>query len=552
MRMRWWMWLSILVSVLGLVVVAILLWPWLRGWLPHPFLMGAWFDWLVMDLEIARWGPVATLLLVGFIELIWALSLGRQSGAVERQLRRLEGIHRRETEALDQQITLLKEERTALRAEMDLHKELIREEKARLWAQFEDLQRAVGWEQRNQGGTQDAGPPVLQSQETAPDLPEPSTEVRSAWRQIVSQLERIEMVSSATVRRTQTAVQTQQHTDELMRLGAACYDLGQYERALLHYNMALELSPNEPTALINRAVINMGLTRYQTALQDLDQALKVDENPWAYFYRGLIREKQGETRRALEDLTRGIRLDGDFEVALHRRGLLYAEMGEPEKASQDQDRVLEIDPYHAGALTARATARAALGDLQWALQDLDQACGLDPSSALAFCERGRVRHQLGLDAEALADFGRAVELDPAFAPVYLARGDAYMALEEYQQAAVDYGRAVELQPKNAAAHYARGLARAALREHRSAVEDFDHALELEPAMAEALASRGAAHEKLGNYPQAIEDLDRAIVLEPALAAAYYSRGLAYGNMGEYDRASEDLNRAVELDPSLGT
>ena len=550
MRMRWWIALSILGAFLGCVTLVVLLWPWLGGLLPHPELVRAWLRYLVLDLEITRWGPVATLLLVGLILLVWTLVLGRQSGAVERQSQRLEQLHHRETESLKQQIVLLKEVRTGLLGELDLHKELIREQKARLWDEYEDLQRASGWRQRHAEGRQEVGPPVLQSHDIAPDLPEPAAEVRNGLRQVVSQLERIEMVGSATARHGHAAVAAQQRADELMRLGTACYDLGQYQEALLHYGLALELVPDEPTALVNRAVVNMELERYQAALQDLDRALKVDEGPWAHFYRGLIRERQGGLRRAVEDLTRAIRLNPDFRAALHRRGLLCAELEEHDKAFQDQNRVLELHPNHAGALAARGMARAAQGDLQWALQDLDQACGLAPRSALAYCQRGRVQCELGDHSEALADFGRALELDPAFAPAYLARGDAYLALEDHRQAVVDYGRAIELQPENAATHYARGLARVALNEYRAAVEDFDHALELEPGMVEALASRGAAYEKLGNYPQAVADLDRAIVLAPTLAMAYYDRGLAYGNMGEYDQASRDLNRAVELDPSL--
>ncbi|MEJ2210964.1 MAG: tetratricopeptide repeat protein [Anaerolineae bacterium] len=551
MHRRWWILLSILGIILAVVILGALFWPWWSAWLPHPLLVEAWVHYLVVDLDIGRWGPVATLLLVGIIELIWALNLGRRSGSVERQIKRLERVHSRETEVLNQEMALIKEERRSLRAELELREDLIREEKARLWTQFEDLQRASGLMQRQGAEAREAGPAILQSQDISPAQPEPSPDVRSIWRQIISQLERIEMISAVTVRRTQTALQAQQHTDELMRLGTACYYLGQYERALLHYNRAVELAPTDPIGLINRAVVNLELSRYQPALQDLERALKVDESPWAYLYRGLIRERQGETKRALEDYTRAIRLHADFLAALYRRGLLYAEMGEYDKAFQDQNRVLEMDERHAGGLTARGMARAALGDSQWALSDLDQACALAPRSALAFYQRGRVRYQLTMHDEALIDFGRAIELDSSFGPAYMARADTSMAMGEHWQAVADYGQAIDLQPKNAEAYYARGQARAAMREHRRAIEDYDQALELEPAMAVALASRGASYEKIGEYTQAIEDLDRAIALEPALAVAYYNRGLAYGSMGEYDRASRDLNRAVELDPSLG-
>jgi tetratricopeptide (TPR) repeat protein len=550
MQKRGWTLLIILVILAALVILAVVFWPWLRTWLPSPGLVEAWIDYLVVDLNIGRWGPVATLLLVGLIELIWALNLGRRSGAYERQWNRLERLHVQETELLNREVALLKEEGRGLRAELDLREDLIREEKARLWAQFEDLQRSGTLAQQGVND-QGFGSRILRSRQVTSDLPELSPDLRGEWRQILSQLERIEMISAVSVRKSQSALQAQQRSDELMRLGAACYYLGQYERALIHYEKAAELAPNDPQTLINRAVVNYSLARIPPALQDLDRALKLNEGPWGYLYRGLIREHQGEGKRALEDYTRALRLNPEFLEGYYRRGLLYAEMGEYDKAFQDQTRVLEMNSNHAGAHTARGVARAALGDSQWALSDLDQGCALAPESPRAFFERGRVRNRLEMYDEALKDFERVVELAPDFAPVYMARGETQAGLGEHWQAVSDFGQAIELQAKNAAAYYARGLSRAAMREYRRAIDDYDRALELDPAMAIALANRGAAHEKVGEYEQAIRDLDRAIALDPDLAIAYYNRGLSYGSMGEYDKASRDLNKAVELDPSLG-
>lgn len=550
MGKRGWRLLLVLAGIIALGFLVVALWPWLSQWLPHPALIEAWISYLVVDLNIGRWGPVMTLLLVGLIELVWALSLGRRSGAFERQWMRLERLHDREIEVLNQEISLLKEDQHTLRAELDLRDGLIREEKARLWAQFEDLQRASGLFHRQVSNSRDVATTALMGRLIVLDAPDLSPDLRGEWRQTISQLERIEMVSSVTVRTGQSTLQLQRQADELLRLGSACYYLGQYERALDHYNKAVDLAGNDPDLLINRAVVNQALGRHQPALQDLERALKLGENSWAYLYRGLLRERLGEEKRALEDYTRAIRLDSSSVEGYYRRGLLYAKSGEHDKAFQDQNRVLELDGNHSGAYTARGVARAALGDFQWALNDLDKGCALAPSRYERFYDRGRVRCQLEIYDEALADFARVIELAPKFAPVFMARGDAYLALGEHWQAITDYGRAIELQPKNPAAYYARGVARAAIREYRRAIEDYDRALELDPGLAEVLANRGSAYEKLGDYGTAIQDLDRAIALDPNLAIAYYNRGLAYGSKGEYDRASRDLNKAVELDPSL--
>jgi tetratricopeptide (TPR) repeat protein len=550
MRGRRLTWLIVLAAVLIVVVLLVISVPWLRSFLPHPRLIEAWFNYLILDLDIRRWGPVATLLLVGLVELVWAVSLGRKSGSFERQWKRLERVQARELEVSNQRIALLKEEKRLLRAELELHQDLIHEERAWLWSEFEDLQRTSGLLQEGQGTSQGPGGALLYSRLVSSEVPPLPAGVSGQWRQIIAQLERIEVVDSVTKSDLQSPVEVQKRTDELLRLGAACYYLGQYERAVAHYNKAVDLAPDDAQLLTNRAVVNHALGRSQPAVRDLDRVLSLGDNAWAFLYRGLIRQQQGDLKRGVEDLGRAIQLKPGLAEAYYHRGLLHAELGEYDRAFEDQNRALELEPEHPGALTARGMARAARGEAEQALDDLNQGCMLAPESHQAYFHRGLVRQWLGMHNEALTDFGRVVDRGFGSGPVYLARGDTYCAVGKYWQAISDYSRAIEFQPKNAAAYHARASARSEMHDYQQAIEDFGRALELDPALAAALASRGAAYEQLGEHERAIEDLNRALELAPDLATAYYTRGLAYGSIGDYDKASRDLNRASELDPSL--
>ena len=542
--------LVVLAGIVLLVLGAVIFWPWFSVRLPQSELLEAWLTYFVVDLNIGRWGPVATLLLVALIELVWALNLGRRSESVERQWRRLDRTHVKEVEILNQEIAVLKDERAALMAELDLREDLIREEKARLWTRFEELQRKTEPIVPGENNRIHVGHAVLRSRSFVPGHPELPQDVRGEWLQVISQLERIEMVTSVTIHTHHAAPRQLQHADELLRLGGACYGLGQYERALAHYNRAIELTPNNPEALINRAAVNHDLGRNQAALQDLDQALKLGESAWAYFYRGLIQEHLGEGRRALENYSRAIRVEPSLAEAYYRRGLAHLSAQEFDKAFQDESRVLELEAKHAMAYTVRGRARAALGDSQWALADLDRGCALAPRLPDPYFHRGLARHKLAMYEEALADFTRVVELDSTFTPAYLARGQTYAAMGEHRQAIADYDRTLELSPQQLIALSLRGQARAAVGEFGLAVEDYSEALELEPEHVMSLANRGVAYGKLGEYERAIHDLDQALVLDPNLASAYYARALAYGSQGEYDKASRDLDRAAELDPTF--
>lgn len=527
--------LLVLFALAALAVAAIAFWPWLQTLMPHPALVEAWLGYLLNDLRFAAWAPIALLLLLGLVELVWALNLGRKSGAQERQLKRLERLQEKELALFEHEVVQLQADRDALLAEVDRFGLLVRDEEERLWAEFEELQRASHIDLGDLA--------TVQTVELPADL-------RGTWRHIISQVERIDMLTSLRLRQESSAADLEQRFDRLLQLGGACYHLGQYERALSHYQRALDLVPNDPGAIINHAVVNYALGRLPSALRGLDRALELDGNAWAYLYRGMVHERQGEKRQALEDYDRAIALNPADEEGYYRRGLLYAGLGEIENAVQDQSRVLELDEKHAAAFTARGVARATLGEAELALSDLNQGCALAPQVPKAFYHRGCVHHQLEMYDQALEDLGHAIELHPGFAPAFMARGDTHQALQQYQQAAADYGQAIELQPQSAQAYWSRGRARVAMEDHRAAIEDFDAALEIDSSLAAVLSDRGAAYNQLDEHGQAIRDLDRAIALDPGLPAAYYQRGLVYGRRGEYDLASRDLDKAVELDPSL--
>ncbi len=543
----------VLIALLAIVVltiaVGVIFWPWVSGWLPQSEFLESWISYLVVDLDIGRWGPVATLLLVALIELVWALSLGRKSESVERHLKRIGRNHAKDIELLDREMALIKDERTALLAELDLREDLVREEQARLWAQFEELEHAMAQSPRGTADAYNPGLSILKSTMIRHGQPELPLRLRSEWLRVISQLERIEVITSVSVRANHAAAQQSHHADGLLRLGDACHTLGQFERALAHYDKALEHGTVSQEALINRAVVKLDLGRHQAALQDLDRALKLGESAWAYLYRGLIQEHLGEERRAQDNYSKAIRLEPTLVEAHFRRGFGHLRAEEYERALHDESNVIELDSEYAMAYAVRGSARAALGDVQRAMSDLDKACSLAPRLPGPFLHRGLVERKLDMHEEALTDIARAIELDPESAVAYMARGEIHAAMGRQSQAIASFDRAIELDPKQVSAYDARGKARAALSEYELAIEDYHQALQLEPAFAIGLANRGAAYQQLGKHEQAITDLDLALSLDPNLAPAYYARALAYGSRGEYDKASRDLDRAAELDPS---
>jgi len=212
MRRIGWILVTVVVVAGVLIGAAIFFWPSISLWLPHQNLVEAWLTYLVVDLQINSWAPGVLLLLVGAVELVLALALSRRSSLFERQLNRVERQHEHEVEVLRQQVRLLEDERRILKAELDLRDDLIREERARLWARFDDLQRESG---------------TAVGRLVVPGGPDPSTQARNEWRQIIGQLERIELVGAPLGLKSESDFFQSERAGDMLRLGAACYYLGQ-------------------------------------------------------------------------------------------------------------------------------------------------------------------------------------------------------------------------------------------------------------------------------------------------------------------------------------
>ena len=148
----------------------------------------------------------------------------------------------------------------------------------------------------------------------------------------------------------------------------------QHEEALLNYDKAIELDPQDSETYLWRALAKRKLGQNNDAIDDLDKMVEIDNSPHAF-------EMQGKT-------------------------LSY--MKEYRKAIAAFDKVIELDSNHPFCYIRRAIAKCALRQYQEAINDLDQHLQIEPDDVSAYRLRGKVNEDLGnLDA-AKRDFQKAL------------------------------------------------------------------------------------------------------------------------------------------------
>jgi tetratricopeptide (TPR) repeat protein len=274
-------------------------------------------------------------------------------------------------------------------------------------------------------------------------------------------------------------------------LGLVHMDQGRLADAEADFSQCLELEPDQPIALANRALCRQMLRRLDEAAADCDRAIEMGlTQTRIYFVRSRIRRMLGnaagadddfatglalpptdeaswaargfakvesDPRGAVEDFAQAIRLNPDSATALESSAAIYYDkLGQPQQALECMNQLVEADPGNARHLANRGILYARTGNLQAALADV-QAALKSSQSADTFYRAAGLFSQLSSAKEEFA--AQAVQLlrtaafkDPSLVLKYLNAGDSDLEpLKESDdfQALVDHIRALQETPSNA-------------------------------------------------------------------------------------------------------
>jgi tetratricopeptide (TPR) repeat protein len=125
-----------------------------------------------------------------------------------------------------------------------------------------------------------------------------------------------------------------------------------YEEALVHFNLALEESPNHRGALMGRALVYIATERQDEAIVELDylidhlvKTLEPDDKTGigtlaaAHANRGILYDRRADYERALEDYIESLKVD---EEAVEGPGVIHEILYDTRRPSTVRDRARYI------------------------------------------------------------------------------------------------------------------------------------------------------------------------------------------------------------------
>jgi len=163
------------------------------------------------------------------------------------------------------------------------------------------------------------------------------------------------------------------------------YNLGQVERNLGNYklsevylNKSIELNKNLTKAYFERAMLMKQLGKKEKALEDYDTILKLEGENYmeALVNRGLTKKMMGDFKGAISDLDQAVEEFPDQPELRKNRGNLHLLLGLPRKAIDDYTKAIQLNGDYSEAYYNRAIAFFMLYDKISACADLGKSLEL--------------------------------------------------------------------------------------------------------------------------------------------------------------------------------
>lgn len=244
------------------------------------------------------------------------------------------------------------------------------------------------------------------------------------------------------------------------------------------------------------------------------------EHPEALHLLGLIAGQAGQYQTAIDLIGHAIRIDASNAEYYNDMGRACSAISGHDQAVACYQRALAIQPEFSDAHNNLGCAYFTQGKLEDAVASYRRALALRPDYAPAHHNLGMAYAALGRLDEAVASYGSALALKPDYFNAHMCRANALMDRGKPEDAEASYKKAIALNPGIAVAHFNLGFAQFIQGKLDEAMACYQKALELEPDYINPHINLGVVYLNQGRHDDARVCLRKALEIKPDSALAY--------------------------------
>jgi len=163
------------------------------------------------------------------------------------------------------------------------------------------------------------------------------------------------------------------------------YTQNKFNSVVARSTELLEQFPNSIFLLNILGVVNIRLKRFDAAINNFKQVLKVNPDfVDAYLNLGSVLKSQGNLKAAIEIYKQALKIKPDFAEALYNMGNALEENGNPDEAIASYKQSINIKPGYVEAYLNMGNALWKQGDIEASIENYKQAIKYRPGLVIAY------------------------------------------------------------------------------------------------------------------------------------------------------------------------
>ncbi|MBF0358577.1 MAG: tetratricopeptide repeat protein [Magnetococcales bacterium] len=229
---------------------------------------------------------------------------------------------------------------------------------------------------------------------------------------------------------------------------------GKFQEAIICYQKALELNPENLSALSNFGAALQAAGRVDEAVAVYQKAITINPGFVEDHYNlGSAFHEQGLLEEAIASYQKAISIDPDVAEVHSNLGNTLRELGRLDRAVASYQKAIAINPGFQKAHANLGVALLEMKKLTEAAKCCQKAIAINPDYAEAHSNLGNVLREQGLLDEAVASYKKALLINPDFVEAHSNLGNALRDQKKIPQAVASYKKALLINPDFADAHH---------------------------------------------------------------------------------------------------
>jgi tetratricopeptide (TPR) repeat protein len=206
---------------------------------------------------------------------------------------------------------------------------------------------------------------------------------------------------------------------DLINRAKAYYFLGEYQSALDIVEQALKLDFNNAASWTMKGIMLFKFNHFDKALTSFEQALKLNSDDVTIWNnKGATLERLNRLDEALSTFEHTLKLKPDYAEALHNKGIALGKLGRHSEALTSFEQAIIFRPNYAEAMRNKGVVLGIMNRYEEALTALEQAISYKPDFHEAWSDMGVVLAELNRYDEALVAYEYALRVKYSFADAW--------------------------------------------------------------------------------------------------------------------------------------